>query len=124
MTGIDPTKAVVLVVEDEPILRMNAVDMVEEAGFAAIEAANAAEAIRVLESRSDVRVILSDVHMPPGMDGMALVAMVRNRWPPIAIILVSGHVNAADVALPEGGQFFSKPYRAKDVVAALNRFAA
>jgi CheY-like chemotaxis protein len=118
------SKFVVLVVEDEPILRMNTVDMVEDAGFEAVEAANATEAIRVLETRSDIRIILSDIDMPPGIDGMALVAMARDRWPPIEIILVSGHVAIADARIPERGLFFSKPFRSADVVAALNRMAA
>lgn len=76
---------------------MNAVDLVEDAGFEAVEAANSKQAVRVLESRSDIGVILSDIHMPPGIDGMALVAIVHDRWPLIAIILVSGQIPAGDV---------------------------
>jgi CheY-like chemotaxis protein len=124
MAGDDARKTVVLVVEDEPILRMNVIDLVEDAGFEAVEAANATQAMRVLEGRSDVGIILSDIDMPPGIDGMALAAIVRDRWPPIAIILVSGQMASADIKIPEGGVFFSKPYRATDVVAALQRFAA
>ena len=117
-------KAVVLVVEDEALLRMNAVDLVEDAGFEAVEAANSRQAVRVLESRSDIGIILSDIYMPPGIDGMALVAIVHDRWPLIAIILVSGQIPAGDVKVPEGGVFLSKPYRDTDLVAALNRMAA
>jgi CheY-like chemotaxis protein len=117
-------RAVVLVVEDEPILRMNTVDMVEEAGFEVIEAANSKQAIGVLESRSDIDILLSDIHMPPGIDGMMLAATVRDRWPPIAIILLSGQIASTDVNIPEGGVFFSKPYRPTEIVAALSRFAA
>ncbi|WP_426616109.1 response regulator [Bradyrhizobium sp. McL0616] len=117
-------KPVVLVVEDEPLLRMNTVDMVEEAGFPTLEAANAKQAIQLLENRSDIKIILSDIDMPPGMDGMALVAMVRRRWPPVAIILVSGHVASAEVVIPEGGRFFSKPFRPAELVATLEQMAA
>ena len=117
-------KPVVLVVEDEPLLRMHTVDMVEEAGFPTLEAANAQQAIQLLENRSDIRIILSDIEMPPGMDGITLVAMVRRRWPPVAIILVSGHVAAADVDIPDGGKFFSKPVRPAELVATLERMAA
>lgn len=117
-------KPVVLVVEDEPLLRMNTIDMVEEAGFPTLEAANAKQAIQLLENRPDIRIILSDIDMPPGMNGMALVAMVRRRWPPVAIILVSGHVAAAEVDIPEGGKFFSKPFHPAELVAALERLAA
>jgi CheY-like chemotaxis protein len=117
-------KPMVLVVEDEPLLRMNTVDMVEEAGFPTLEAANAKQAIELLEIRTDIRIILSDIDMPPGMDGMALVAMVRRRWPPVAIILVSGHVASADVVIPDGGRFFSKPVRPAELVATLEQMAA
>jgi CheY-like chemotaxis protein len=118
------SKTVVLVVEDEPVLRMTVADLVEDAGFDVVEAANAKQAIQVLESRSDVSIIMSDIDMPPGIDGMALVEIIRDRWPVIAIILVSGQMASANVRIPEGGVFFSKPYRSRDVVAALNRFAA
>lgn len=117
-------KPMVLVVEDEPLLRMNTVDMVEQAGFPTLEAANAKQAIQLLEDRSDIRIILSDIDMPPGMNGMALVAMVRRRWPPVSIILVSGHVALAEVDMPEGGKFFSKPFQPAELVAALERMAA
>lgn len=98
--------------------------MVEEAGFEALQAANAKQAMRLLESRSDIRLILSDIDMPPGINGMELVAIVRDRWPPIAIILLSGQVAPTLVQIPEGGVFFTKPYRPNDVVAALHRMAA
>ncbi|WP_441234284.1 response regulator [Bradyrhizobium sp. 930_D9_N1_4] len=117
-------KPLVLVVEDEPLLRMNTVDLVEEAGFPTLEAANAKQAIKLLENRLDIKIILSDIEMPPGMDGMALVAMVRRRWPPIAIILVSGHVDTTEVVIPEGGKFFTKPFRPAELVATLNRMVA
>ncbi|MGA7809756.1 response regulator [Bradyrhizobium sp.] len=116
-------KIVVLVVEDEPLLRMNTVDMVEEAGFEAVGAANAKQAMTLLHDRDDIQIILSDIDMPPGMDGMDLVAIVRDRWPPIEIILVSGQIAAADVRLPERGKFFSKPYRSQDLVAVMHRMA-
>jgi DNA-binding NtrC family response regulator len=118
------SKIVVLIVEDEPLLRMNTVDMVEDAGFEAVSAGNARQAMQVLEDRQDIRIILSDIDMPPGMDGMELVAIVRNRWPPIDIILVSGQIASAAVHLPERGLFFSKPYRSGDLVAAMTRMAA
>jgi two-component system, response regulator PdtaR len=118
------TKIVVLIVEDEPLLRMNAVDLVEDAGFEAVAAANAGQAIQVLERRDDIRIILSDIDMPPGMDGMKLVAIVRDRWPPIEIILVSGQLASAEVELPERGLFFSKPYRSGELIAAMTRLAA
>jgi CheY-like chemotaxis protein len=124
MTSDSLPKVVVLVVEDEPLLRMNTVDVVEDAGFEVIEAANATQAMTVLEARDDISIILSDIDMPPGIDGMKLVAIVRNRWPPIEIILVSGQLASAEVQLPDRGVFFSKPYRPHDLVATMTRMAA
>ncbi len=110
MTSDDP-KAIVLVVEDEAILRMTAVSIVEDAGFEAIEAANADEAIRLLESRNDIRLIFTDIDMPHGsMNGLKLAAAVRHRWPPIAIIVVSGHSIPEKGQMPEVTAFFAKPY--------------
>jgi len=119
-----PSKIVVLIVEDEPLLRMNAVDMVEDAGFEAVDAANAEQAMQVLERRDDISIIFSDIDMPPGIDGMKLVAIVRDRWPPIEIILVSGQLVSDEVDLPERGLFFSKPYRSGELIAAMTRLAA
>ena len=123
-TSREPAKPVVLVVEDEPVLRMMAVDMVEGAGFAVVEAADATQAVEILEARSDIRIVFTDIDMPRGMDGMKLAACIRDRWPPIEIILTSGHVSIEDVDMPPRSVFFSKPYRHDQVVAAMRRFAS
>ena len=85
-----PKPTAVLIVEDEPLVRFCAVQTVEEAGFDVIEAANADEAIAILESRQDIRVVFTDIHMPGSMDGLKLAHAVRDRWPPIKIIVTSG----------------------------------
>ena len=82
----------VLVVEDEMVLRMRAVDIVEDAGFTAVEAVNADEALSILESRSDISLLFSDIQMPGSMDGLKLAHAVHDRWPSIKIILVSGQI--------------------------------
>lgn len=121
---MDQAKHIVLVVEDEPLLRMAAVDMVEIAGFEAVEATDATHAVQILESRPDITIVFTDVDMPRGMDGVKLAALVRDRWPPIEIIVVSGHVNIEDIKLPARSVFFAKPYKEHEVVAAMHRFAA
>jgi CheY-like chemotaxis protein len=108
--------ATILIVEDEPILRMMAVDLVENAGFQALEAANADEAMRILESRDDVRLIFTDVDMPGSMDGLRLAAYVRGRWPPIDIIITSGHCEVQAGQVPERGRFFRKPYAPAEII--------
>jgi CheY-like chemotaxis protein len=103
---------------------MMAADMIEDAGFDVIEAANAAEAVAVLEARSDVRIIFSDIEMPPGIDGIKLAALVRDRWPPIEIILVSGRMLERDVQLPARAQFFKKPFQNTEIIDAIRRLTA
>jgi CheY-like chemotaxis protein len=83
-------RAVILIVEDELLIRLNAVEMVEEAGFEVIEAASADEAIAILEGRLDIAVVFTDIQMPGSMDGLKLAAAVRDRWPPIMIVATSG----------------------------------
>ncbi len=103
---------------------MAAVDMVEDAGFEAVEAADATEAVRILETRLDIRIVFTDIDMPRGMDGMKLAACIRDRWPPIMIVLTSGHHHAPNVIMPANSVFFPKPYKERDVVAALHRLAS
>lgn len=109
----------VLVVEDEAILRLHAIDIVEEAGFTAIEAKNSDEAIAILEARSDITLLFTDVHMPGSIDGVKLAHAVRNRWPPVKIVVVSGHEQVNEDELPEGSRFFSKPFEAEKMIAEL-----
>ena len=113
----------VLIVEDEPMVRLCAVETIEEAGFEVIEAANADEAIRILESRRDIRVVFTDVHMPGSMDGLKLAHAVRDRWPPIKIIVTSGRERVAVQDLPAGGRFFAKPYDPGEIKETLRAWA-
>ena len=89
---------------------MTAVDFIERAGHVAVEASNADEAIRILETRTDIQVVFSDVNMPGSMDGLMLIRLIRKRWPPIALILTSGKGFPAATALPENTRFLFKPY--------------
>lgn len=117
--GNQAKTAVVLIVEDEPLVRLCAAAIVEDAGFQVIEASNADEAMRILESRRDIHVVFTDIHMPGSMDGLKLAHAVRDRWPPIKIIVTSGRDLVAEENLPDGGRFFGKPYdpgQIKDVL--------
>jgi len=113
----------VLVVDDEALVRMNAVDMVEEAGHDTIEATNADDAIRILESRADIDCVFSDVGMPGSMDGLRLLQLVHERWPTIHLILASGKDLPAGATVPDDGVFLPKPYDYGDVTGALARSA-
>jgi len=111
--------AVVLIVEDEMILRMFAVDMVEDAGYTPVEAVDADEAIALLESRSDIALMCTDVRMPGSMDGLGLARTVHERWPSIKIIVVSGQLNPPSSDLPPCSRFFGKPLEAGQMMAEM-----
>lgn len=111
----------VLVVEDEPLLRLDAMDMIDEAGFEAVEAIDADHAMAILERDPDIRVLFTDVDMPGSMDGLCLAHLVHRRWPHVVILVTSGHLKGDGRTLPESGQFFAKPYRPRSVRDALSR---
>ncbi|KIZ36461.1 MULTISPECIES: response regulator [Rhodopseudomonas] len=121
MTNAATTKPVVLVVEDETLIRMDIVDQIAMAGFEVLQAGDADEAIAILETNANVRLIFTDVDMPGSMDGMKLAHAVRGRWPPIKVVVTSGHYKVRDEDLPSGGVFFGKPYVAADVVRTMRR---
>lgn len=112
-------KAAVLVVEDEAMIRLAAMDLFVSAGYEAVEAKNADEAIRILEARTDIRVVFTDIDMPGTMDGMKLAHLVRNRWPPIRIVVASGMTIVSESQLPAGSRFFNKPYEDGSILSAL-----
>ena len=114
----EPTP-IVLVVEDEMVLRMRAVDIVEDAGFVSIEAVSADQAIEILESRCDIALLFTDIQMPGSMDGLKLAHAVHTRWPHIKIILVSGQIAVTDEDRPGDSRFFPKPLEIERMVAEI-----
>ena len=118
------SKIVVLVVEDDPLLRMGIVDHLEDEGFAVLEAANADEAIALLSSNTTIQVLFTDIDMPGEMNGIRLAAAVRDRWPPIKIIVTSGHKLPFANDLPDGAQFFAKPYNPDTIATTLRVIAS
>ena len=112
-------RPVVLLVEDEFLVRMGTRAAVEMAGFDVLEAGDADEAIAILAERNDVSLIFTDVHMPGSMDGLKLAHFVRDRWPPVKIVATSGRARIAESDLPEGGRFVPKPYSAAEITTTL-----
>jgi two-component system, response regulator PdtaR len=109
----------VLIVEDEFLLRMNAASFIEDAGFLVYEAANADEAIRLLELHAEIRFVFTDVNMPGSMDGLKLAHYVRGRWPPAKIIVASGLAHLRKEDLPVGAVFVQKPYHPGHITRTL-----
>ncbi len=117
----EPTnhRANVLVVEDEMVLRMRAVDIVEDAGFTPVEAVNADEALAILESRSDISLLFTDIQMSGSIDGLKLAHAVHKRWPAIKIVLVSGQVRPTVAERPADSRFFGKPLEVAQMISEL-----
>lgn len=114
---------VVLVVEDDAIVRMDTASIIEEAGFEAIQAGNADEAIVLLEARADIKVVFTDIEMPGSMNGLKLAFAVRDRWPPILIIIASGRIRPDPHEMPAAVTFLRKPYSATAVLEAVRHAA-
>ncbi len=110
---------VVLVVDDEPLIRLSITADLEEEGFIVFEAGTADEAIEVLELHTEITLVFTDVDMPGSMDGLKLAAFVRDRWPPIKIIVTSGHRQPSVEQLPQGTPFLKKPYVSGEVVTMI-----
>lgn len=102
-------KPKILIVDDEPLVRMDLVEMAQDAGFETVEASDASHALTILGSRSDIRAVFTDIRMPGEMDGLALAHVVRDRWPPTVIVICSGNKRPNDDELPENVVFLSKP---------------
>lgn len=114
-------KAVVLVVEDTAIIRMGAIDLVQSAGYEALEARDADQAIRILEARDDIDLVFTDVQMPGTMDGIKLSHYIRVRWPPVKLLVASGMAILEESSLPTGSMFASKPYSDHEIVDMMAR---
>ena len=119
MSDLTAKRPVVLIVEDDFLIRMHAAEMIADAGFDVVEAASADEAILLLEVRLDITVVFTDIQMPGSMDGLKLAAAIRGRWPPIKIVATSGLVDVRQDDLPEGGRFLPKPYSPEQIVRTL-----
>lgn len=119
-----PSPIRVLVVEDETFILMDAVEMLRAAGFDILEAINADEAIQMLERYSDIHLIFTDIDMPGSMNGLKLSAAVRDRWPPVKIIVTSGHFKVQAGDLPVGARFIAKPYKPTQIISAVRELTS
>ena len=114
----------VLIVEDEPLIRMGTVYLLRDADFEVYEAGSADAAIALLELHKEIRLIFTDVDMPGSMDGLKLAQYVRGRWPPVKIIVTSGHIKVTEDSLPAGALFMSKPYDPAEITHKVREMIA
>ena len=112
-------RSVVLIVDDEFLVRTMAAEVMEEAGFDVVEAPNADEGIRILQSRYDIRVVLTDINMPGSMDGLELACAIRHRWPGIEVVVTSGRWRPHADEMPERAYFMRKPYSPSELTSLL-----
>jgi CheY-like chemotaxis protein len=114
---------VVLVVEDEFLVRDYAADILEEAGFQTLLASDADEALLLLAGRSDIRVLFTDINLNSRTDGIELAREVAARWPDVGVLVTSGHARPGAGAMPADSAFISKPYPPRSVVALVQQLA-
>ena len=112
----------ILVVEDEPLLNLDISDALSAKGYEVIAVTNADDAIKALEFRHDIHTIFTDINMPGSMDGLRLAAAVRDRWPPVNIIVTTGMNAPRCDEMPANSIFIGKPYRNDEVLEALRSF--
>ena len=110
----------ILVVEDDELLRLHAADLLEAHGFAVVKAENADEALKVLEQRNDVRLLFTDIQMPGALDGMGLARQVHARWPHVLLVITSGQTAPTRAEIPDDGRFVAKPYRASELLGQVD----
>ena len=118
-----PPRPIVLLIEDEPLQRIFPSDLIEEAGFEVIEVGSAEQGVAVLEARTDIRIVFADLDMPRSIDGLRIAAAIRDRWPPIEIVLISGRSSPAVDEIPARSCFVSKPFVSSQVIGAIQGFA-
>ena len=111
-----------LVVEDELLLSLDISDALKDEGYDVIAVSNADEAIKVLETRNDIRTIFTDIDLPGSMDGLKLAAAVRDGWPPVNIIVTTGMRAPRHEEMPTRSLFIAKPYRSAAVLEAVRSF--
>jgi CheY-like chemotaxis protein len=117
-------KRAVLVVEDDPLMRMNLIEYLLDQGFEVHEAGHAEAALAILEAKPLVRIVVTDVQMPGAMDGRALAHYVRDRWPPTVLVVASGAEKLADTDLPTRSVFLAKPFLPGALLKAIERLVA
>ena len=119
MTNAEPHRVVILV-EEEKDERVYIAQHLGENGFGVLQAEDSDAALILLESSDRIDALVTDAHLPGQIDGFELARLARDRWPEIAVVMMSGHSDASSGPLPEGSEFVAKPYLTDRQVPALN----
>jgi two-component system, response regulator PdtaR len=116
----DADHPTILVAEDDMLLRLHASELLEESGYTVVEAKSAEEALKIMEKRKDVRLLFTDIQMPPGCNGLELARRVHERWPNVLLVITSGQVQPSKAEIADDGQFIRKPYRAEELLGKID----
>jgi CheY-like chemotaxis protein len=116
----DRRQKAILVVEDEELLRLYAADLLEEAGFEALEAADADAALALIRSRPDIRVLFTDIELPGKLDGMELARKIHEEWPHVLVLVTSGKQRPSRTEMADDGRFLPKAYTRDEVIREIN----
>jgi len=111
----------IILVDEEPTIRQATARHLREASFDVVEAADSDEALKHLERSSTVHGLVTDAHLPGRIDGHELAGLARDRWPDLAVVMMSGHSDATSGPVPSGAEFVAKPYVTTHLVPTLNR---
>lgn len=114
-----PVRVPVLLVEDEPLVRIIAAASLEEAGYEVLEAGDAMEALALISVRGDVGVLFTDVNMPGSLDGLSLAELIHEHWPDVRLVVTSGRT--LERKLPDSGAFLPKPYTLAEMTRAIRK---
>ncbi len=119
MSNSLPNRRVVLVVDDELMIRMMAVDFLVDDGFETLEAANGREALTMLDQHPEICLMITDINMPGEPDGLRLACEARARWRDLRIVVTSGRITPNPQEMPAGGRFLPKPYTGLQLIEAV-----
>ena len=114
----------IMVVDDEPMLRLVFSEILRDAGYSVSDAPTADEALAMLEDGCEPRVVVTDVHMPGELDGFELAKVICRRWPHIGVFLVSGRLRPSEDELPDESRFLSKPVSPESLTSTVREVAA
>jgi two-component system, response regulator PdtaR len=117
------TRNVVLIVEDEPLVRMSISGALLQAGFEVLASSNGAEALEVLAVRPGVFAVVTDIVMPGAVDGFELAREIQHRWPDIGVVVVSGQMEPPKSHCPNAVLFLSKPFKVSTLLRLLRDIA-
>ena len=124
MHSMDTVAPTVLLIEDEPLIRMGTSAMLEDGGYKVLEAGDAEEAQALLARHPEISIVVTDVQMPGAMDGLALTSILKRDHSHIRVLITSGRTGLQEAREHGASDYLSKPYTARAIQNALENLPA